>query len=124
MADDEELIAFIRGHIASVWTLELLLLLKRDPCQGWSPGALVAELRGSTALVANGLRRLEQAGITVADEAGDYRYTPASPVLHRLCDRLDAEYKLRPVTMTTLIASPPDKLQILADAFKLKKPGK
>jgi len=124
MADKTELIAFVRAHIRSVWTLELMLVLKRDPAQAWTPDALVRELRGSTALVGEGLRRLEQAGIVLSDGPGSYRYAAASSAVASLCDTLEAEYKARPVAVTNLIASSPDKIQMLADAFKLKGPGK
>lgn len=122
MADDDELLAFIRAHIRSVWTLELLCLLRAEPGRHWSPDELVSELRGSTGLVSDGLRRLEQAGIVLGDETGRYGYATASPALATLCDRLVSEYQARPVAITNLIVSPPDKLQILADAFRLKRP--
>lgn len=124
MAANDELVAFIRAHIKSVWTLELLCILKADPERRWSSDALVAELRGSAALVSGGLRLLEDAGIVLSEEAGLYRYQTASATIAGLCEALVSEYRARPVAITNIIASSADKLQILADAFRLRGPGK
>lgn len=124
MAANDELVAFIRAHINSVWTLELLCLLRADPDRQWSPEALVAELRGSHALVSDGLRRLENAGIVLSVEPGFYRYLTASSTIDQMCDALVSDYRARPVAITNIIVSSPDKLQILADAFRLRGPGK
>ena len=49
---EEEVIGFIREHIGSVYTLELLLLVKRDRHKSWTVGDLVRELRSSDTAVA------------------------------------------------------------------------
>ena len=110
---------FLREHVRSVWAVELLLLLRRDPGRCWRPDELVSELRASTTLVVDNLRRFEQSGL-VAPEADRFRYAPASPVLDTLCARLEAAYRERPVTIINMIAKPADPLQSLADAFKFK----
>ncbi|HSV01605.1 MAG TPA: hypothetical protein VLI41_00240 [Phenylobacterium sp.] len=117
---DQDLAAFVREHIRSVWALELLLLLKRDPERCWEPAELVRELRASTRVVNDNLLRFERGGLTVRDEQGCHRYAPAAAVLNELCDRLQAAYKQRPVAIVNLIAAPRDPLQSLADAFKFR----
>lgn len=122
MSVDQDLLSFIREHIRSVWALELLLLLKRDPERRWTPDELVRELRASAPLVANNLEALQRAGLTACEEDGRCRYAPAAPVLDKLCNELEAAYRERPVALINVIASPPDKLQSLADAFRIRKP--
>ena len=119
MAADSDLTGFVREHFRSVWTVELLMLLRRDPARCWTPAELVAELRASTSLVADNLQRLEVSGL-VAPEADCFRYAPASAVLEALCARLEAAYRERPVAIINMIARPVDPLQSLADAFKFK----
>lgn len=122
MSVDQDLLTFIREHIRSVWALELLLLLKRDPERRWTPDELVRELRASGPLIANTLEALQRAGLTACEEDGRCRYAPAAGVLDRLANELEANYRERPVALINVIASPPDKLQSLADAFRIRKP--
>lgn len=119
MATGSDLLIFLREHVRSVWAVELLLLLRRDPNRCWRPDELVSELRASTTLVVDNLRRFEQSGL-VAPEVDGFRYAPANPVLDAFCARLEAAYRERPVTVINMIAKPTDPLQSLADAFKFK----
>ena len=119
LATDSDLITFVREHVRSVWAVELLLLLRRDPERCWSPPDLVSELRASTSLVADNLQRFETSGL-IAPEDGCFRYAPASPVLEALCAQLESAYRERPVQVINMIARPVDPLQSLADAFKFK----
>lgn len=120
MPKDVNLGHFVREHIRSVWTLELLLLLKRDPERCWPPADLVRELRASHALVSDNLKRLEASGLTLRNDAGDYAYAPANAVLAGLADALQDAYRERPVSVINMIARPADPLQSLADAFKFR----
>ena len=99
------------------------MLLKRDPDRCWPAADLVRELRASAGLVNDNLARFERGGLAILDEAGCWRYAPASPVLGALCDELDGAYRERPVSIVNLIAAPRDPLQSLADAFKFRKDG-
>lgn len=119
MAIDSQLTGFIREHVRSVWALELLLLMRRDPERRWTEAELVGELRASTTLVAGILHQFRASGLVAPDEGG-FRYMPASPVLEALCIRLEAAYRKRPVAVINLIAKPTHPLQSLADAFKFK----
>lgn len=118
MADDPELVAFAREHIKSVWAVELLLLLRRDPERCWPPDDLVRELRASSNLVRDNLAGFERSGLAVQDDAACWRYAPAAPALDALAGRLEAAYRERPVAIINLISAPPDPIQGLADAFK------
>ena len=120
----DELTRFIRDHVGSVWTLELLLLLRRDPARCWPAPDLVRELRASTSLVATTLQKLERSELVIRDDSGCYRYAPANAVLDEMCGQLEAAYRERPVAVVNLIARPADPLQSLADAFKFRGDGK
>lgn len=122
MAIDSHLTSFVREHVRSVWALELLLLLRREPGQAWTSPELVRELRASTSLVADVLRQFETSGL-VAGQEGAYRFAPASPVVEALCVQLEAAYRKRPVAVINLIAKPAHPLQSLADAFRFKGGG-
>jgi hypothetical protein len=124
LASDQDLAAFVREHIRSVWALELLLALKRDKQRGWPVDMLVRELRASTTVVNDNLQGFERTGLAVRDEADAYRYAPASPLLDELCGMLEEAYRKRPVAMINLIARPSDPLQSLANAFKFRGDGK
>jgi hypothetical protein len=106
--------------VRSVWALELLLILKRDPARRWTREELVRELRASDALVRDNLEIFESIGLALPED-GRYRYAPASPVLAALCDRLETVYRQKPVSVINAIAgSAKDRLQSLANAFKLR----
>ena len=117
MSEDADLAAFVREHMRSVWAVELLMLLRRDPERCWPAEALVAELRASTMLVNDNLTSFERSGLAVCDDAGRWRYAPAAAVLDQLAGRLERAYRERPVAIINLIARP-DPIQGLADAFK------
>jgi hypothetical protein len=117
---DQDLFGFIREQLRSVWALELLLLMRRKADRSWTLDELVSELRASHALVDDNLASFQRAGLVVAEDDGRYRFAPVAPVLTALCDQLDAAYRERPVTVINAIVSPPDKLQSLADAFRIR----
>jgi hypothetical protein len=100
--------------------LELLLLMRRHPDRYWLPQELVGELRASPALVTDNLASFERGGLVVADEDGRYTYRPASPLVDTLCEELEKAYRERPVKVINAIVAPADKLQTLADAFRIR----
>ena len=120
MSEDPDLLAFVRQHVRSVWALELLLLLRREPERSWAAPELVRELRASHGLVADNLGGFERAGLATHDADQRHRYCPATPLLDALCARLEDAYRARPVTIVNLIAAPDDPIQSFADAFKFR----
>ena len=118
----EDLNRFIRGTLKSVWALELLLLMVREPLRSWRADDLNRELRGSLGLVVDLLAKFKQAGLVVEEPDGQYRFEPASADLTRVVQELRAEYAARPLAVVKIIlASPNEKIQTFADAFKVKK---
>ncbi|MBW3558970.1 MAG: hypothetical protein KY446_09775 [Proteobacteria bacterium] len=116
---DEDLLSFIQGSIRSVWALELLLLLRREPDRTWTAEDAARELRANARLVSDQFAGLQTAGL-IACEAG-CRYAPAGPMLDALCARLETAYRERSgQVIKAIMAGPNDKLQIFADAFRLR----
>jgi hypothetical protein len=120
MAQEEDVLNFAATSIASIWTLELLLLVRQER-RGWTSTELMRQLRGSDAVLAQCLHRLKGLGL-IAEDSGNYLYKPSSPETDNLANELENLYRLKPVTVISAIANAPQrKLQILSDAFRLKK---
>jgi hypothetical protein len=119
---ENDLQEFIQGSFKSVWALEVLLFLKRGSDQAWSTDELVRELRGSEPVVVQSLAALQAAGLVVADAQGRGQFAPASPALRESADAVERAYAETPNAVRRLIlAAPNEKLQTLADAFRLRK---
>jgi hypothetical protein len=121
MASEDEIANFIRSSFRSVWSLELLLLLKRDP-RLWRHNEIVAALRASELIVAQSVDFLTAAGLVSVDEAGDAAYRPASEGSARLVEGTEALYARSPDAVRRLIVGAiPNPLAAFADAFRLRK---
>ena len=119
---EDAVLSFARHSIKSAWTLELLLLLRRDPQRSWSLEALVRELRGSIALVAESLKALGAISLITQIADGAYRYNPKSPELDAIASALVELYSVKPITvLRTIFASPGEKIKSFSDAFLLKR---
>jgi hypothetical protein len=119
---EEEVVAFIRAHIGSLYALELLLLTKRGRDKTWQPDELIRELRSSGTAVAEALSRLLKAGLVAERPSGNYTYAPASPERERLADEIERLYTSRPISVVkAIVATPDEKLRVFSDAFKLKE---
>ena len=122
MPASPELSGFIRDHFKSVWSLELLLLLMRDPTLSWKREQLVAALRASDSVVATSMESLIAGGLIIRDKAEMTQYSPASADLDRLARETDALYASKPDAVRRLIVSNAGLgLTAFADAFKLKR---
>lgn len=122
---DPNLLAFVRNSIRSIWSLEVLLLLRRKAPEGLAQDSIVTALRASHKLISKCLEQLAQAGLVSVEEGGVSRFAPATPVLAALCDALEKASHERPIALRDAIASSPDdKLRNFSDAFRFKDPGK
>lgn len=118
---ENDVLEFLRGAIKTVWSLELLLLMRRTRERIWTHAQLERELRGSAKLVSETLATLQQAGLIQSDEPG-FRYGPASAEIERLVDGLAATYADSPLkVINAILEAPSDKLQSFANAFRLKR---
>ena len=119
--DEEVVLSFVRSAIKSAWSLELLLLLYRDPRQSWTGEALVRELRGSEHLVDDSVATLVHAGVVAVSEGGA-RYEPQSDEQRALVAALVELYRQKPLTvLKTIFTSPSQKIRSFSDAFLFQK---
>jgi hypothetical protein len=120
--DEETVLSFVRSSLKSAWSLELLLLLQRDPQHSWDTEALVRELRGSIPLVNESLGHLSSAGLVSVAESGEYMYKPQNSELDALVTALVELYRQKPITvLRTIFTSPTQKIRSFSDAFLIKK---
>jgi hypothetical protein len=118
----EHVLQFVRRFIKSVWTLDLLVLMRRSRERAWTLEGLVRELRGNRTLVDEVLSSLVGAGLLVVEADGSYRYQPASPELEGIAAELERHYAERPVALIKeIVSAPNEKIQTFADAFRIKK---
>lgn len=116
----EDVSAFIRANVRSIWSLETLLLLRSSPDQSWSPEGLSAALRGAVPLMQGILDSFVRVGIAQRRDEGRYYYAPSSDqaaVIDRLA-RVNAEFPL--AVAKAVVLAPNDKVQTFVDAFKIK----
>lgn len=113
---------FVRNSIKSVWTLDLLLMMRRDSGRSWTVESLTQESRTNRTLVGDILSDLGRSGLIEAVAPDSYRYGPANPELAGLVEELARIYAERPITVVKeIVSAPNEKIQTFADAFKIKK---
>jgi DNA-binding FadR family transcriptional regulator len=119
MALSPKITRFIQSSFRSVWSLELLLLLKRDRTPA-SQDAIVETMRASQLVVSQALESLVAAGLVTVSEGGEARYAPSSEDVAQLIEETEALFAKRPDSVRRLIvaASSPG-LTAFADAFRL-----
>jgi hypothetical protein len=99
-----------------------LLLLHRDPNRVWSIDELTRELRSSLGIVSGVLTQFERLGLVEQAAEDRYRYHAATPELEAQVERLISHYAQFPLAvMQTILLAPNHKIQLFADAFRLKK---
>lgn len=119
---DSDLVDFLQDSFGSVWSLEILLALYREPKRVWTADELITELRSSEVVVRQGLGGLLAAGLIVAEEGERVRYGTASADQDRQLARLAEAYRVKPGAIRRLIVqSRADKLRIFSDAFRIIK---
>jgi DNA-binding GntR family transcriptional regulator len=118
----EHVLQFVRGSIKSVWTLDLLIMMRRAPGRSWTSEALARELHANETLVQQALTALMQAGLLAADPGGTWRYAPTTPDLEAIAAELERHSTERPLALIReIVSAPNEKIQSFADAFRFKK---
>ena len=121
MGADDDLTRFIESSFPSVWSLEVLLLLRREQ-QGCSREQLVQALRASDLVINQALSSLVAGGLAVVDSAGLATYMPASKEISVLVDKTEDLYARRPdAVRRTIISGSMTGLTAFVDAFRLRK---
>jgi hypothetical protein len=122
MTSDQEVESFIRATFRSTWSLETLLLLRREPERWWTRGDIVMALRASDLVVSNSLERLCVAGLVMVEEGGTARYQPVDPALDSLVDGAEQFYARSPDAVRRMIVAAANPgITAFADSFRLKK---
>jgi hypothetical protein len=117
----EDVLRLLRSSIKSVWSLELLLLLRRRRGTPSQIDWLATETRSSEIVVTDALAALVAAGL-VEQADGGFVYAPKPSDLDYLVHQLETAYAERPTAVVkAIISAPSDKIQNFANAFRLKK---
>lgn len=115
----EELSGFIASSFRSVWSLELLLLLKSER-RRWTRDELISTLRASDLVVTQALDSLVAAGLATCDQGGA-EYMPVSDDVAELVDGTEALYAVKPDAVRRMIVtSSSSGIAAFADAFRLR----
>lgn len=122
---DKSTESFIASTFRSVWSLELLLLLRRTGGVGFRREELVGRLRASESVVSRSIDALQAAGLILEEDDGAVRYAPASEELDRSVGEVERLYAVKPDTVRRIIVSGAGRgvssgLAAFADAFRLK----
>ena len=121
MTSHEDIAGFVSTTFRSVWSLELLLLLK-SRTGAHAVDELVAMLRASELVVRQSLGDLVAGRLVTIDERGCAAFAPASERLAALVDGAEELYARRPDAVRRLIVSAKAPgLTAFADAFRLRK---
>jgi hypothetical protein len=95
----------------------------QDVSHAWRAAEIATTICAHNVGVAlDGLTALEQAGLVPVDGNGLFRYGPASPMpAETVRNVVELDICNPVVAVTTILASPSDKLEMFADAFRLTK---
>lgn len=122
MPASQEVTEFIRSHFRSVWSLELLVHLRRNADRTWSTAQLVDVLRASEAVVATGVETLLAGGLILVEKDGGARYAPVSPDLDTRVGETIEVYGRKPDAVRRLIVlSANSGVTAFAEAFRLRR---
>jgi len=117
----DEIRAFIVASFRSVWTLEVLRVLRAEPGRAFARPELVEALRASALVVDQSLAALLAAGLVVTDRDDAAHYGPANPRLAALAEAAEQLYAKSPDAVRRLIVAAANPgITAFADAFKLK----
>lgn len=122
MIDHNALHRFVRSAFGSIWSLELLLVLRQRPEHRWTREELIEALRASEQVLTRSTGDLAAAGLIAMDAEGRAFYAPASPELEETVAAVAALYASRPGMVRRLIVGGgADSVVSFADAFRFRK---
>jgi hypothetical protein len=116
-----ELRQFVEDVFGSVWTLEVLLLLKRHG-EPLSLERVVTDLRASPSVVRQAVDSLLSAGLVLVEEPDLALYAPASAETRELVEEVETLYAQRPDGVRRIIISARVAgIAAFSDAFRLRR---
>jgi hypothetical protein len=112
---------FVRTHLRSMFELEALLLVAREPERWWNAEAVDRQLRASREAVTAQLERLADAGLLEVQVVNEklFRFSPRAPENASLVAALTVLHRDRFHAVVDLVYGR-DRAQQFADAFKIK----
>jgi hypothetical protein len=119
MRHQDQVPDFIRASFPSIWSLEIMLHLKKSPRVAFSREELITRLRASDAVVSNSIASLLAGGFVCEEADKRFRYCPASSRTHEMAAATEALYQERPHAVRRVIVEGSANLSAFADAFKL-----
>ena len=122
MVDNSAIHRFMRSAFGSIWSLELLLLLRSKPEHCWTRQELIESLRASEQVLTKSTADLVAAGLVSVDAKDCAQYAPSSPALQETVDAVAASYASRPAAVRRLIVGgTADSVVNFADAFRFRR---
>ncbi|MBO9576636.1 MAG: hypothetical protein J7494_12940 [Sphingobium sp.] len=119
---DKLIAGFITSSFQSVWSLELLLHLKKASDRCFAQQELVTALRASDEVVSTSIQSLLAAGLIVEDEQRCVTFAPATEELAGHVEAVERLYQVKPDAVRRVIVHGADKgPSDFADAFKLRR---
>ena len=116
---DEDVLQFVAASFPSIWALELVFVLRRDP-RLWTTAEMVAALRASELVVSKALEALVAAGLAFVEGDGAV-YLPVSGA-DGFVDSAERLYRTRPnAVRRAIVIARTSSASAFADAFKLRK---
>lgn len=116
-----ELERFIRQSVDSVEQLEMLVLMRLQQPRRWTAAELALEMRTSEGGAKMRLGGLVDRGL-VKRAGEEYAYEPVDPKADALVAAVASAYLTkRFVVIDVIVGNPTEKIQVFADAFRLRK---
>lgn len=119
----QELKTFLKEHIHSVFSLEVLLLFRREQSRSFTASEIAVEL-GIENDVGQQLSELSSAHLicTTNGDVAKYRYAPVDKELESLVDQLAVAYAKQRVPILSLILTEhTDRIRAFVEAYRLNR---
>lgn len=121
MSDQAAWFDFVRRHVDSIETLEILLLLHRAPDTSWTPPALDDHFGMKSGVADKRLQGLLKHGLVIRDPSGGYRLRPKTEDLRAGLEDLATAYaERRSTVVNTVFSENLARLRAFSNAFKVK----
>lgn len=114
---EESLARFVASAFRSIWSVELLVLVRSRPDHDWSREELITGLRASEQVLARSIEDLAATDLVRLDDGG-IRYSPGSSALEGTVADVVRLYATRPAQVRRLVVGGQDQLTRFADAFR------
>ena len=119
---EKDILSFIAASFPSIWTLELLLVLKSER-RPWSHAQLVETLRASDFVVSKAVGALVAAGLASA-EGATVEYLPVSSQVDDCVKHVEDLYRKRPnAVRRVIISAGVGSATAFANAFRIREGG-